>query len=129
MKSINNVEQVIKEIENSVYNCYAIRNATDHDLEIIKKGNREYLDASYDAFDDGTQNNTPKKLNGTCGIYIDEDMTTKEIIKRYNQCIENYCGSTILLIADDDSEWGNDENEIILGSNGYGAYVLAIVEL
>mgnify|MGYP003398054788 CR=1 FL=1 len=56
-------------------------------------------------------------------------MSEEEIFEKYIQCKKNYCAEAILLVADNESEWGNDEDEIILGSNGYGADVIAIVNI
>lgn len=112
------------ELESGNYNYYGLRNATEHDLELINSG-RTYLDCSHNWVDN---EDTEEKLEGSCAVYVSEYMSAKEITARYNQVLNNYFGNTILLIADNTSEWGNDENEIILG-NGWGADVIGIVRL
>lgn len=125
MKEYNSVEELMNELAESNYNYYGLRNATEHDLEVIETG-RTYLDASHDWIDG---DDTGEELNGSCAIYVDGEMSAETIENRYNQCLNDYCGETIILIADSRSEWGNDENEIILGSNGCGADVIGYVRL
>lgn len=123
MKELN-IKQIMGELESGNYNYYGLRNATEHDLELINSG-RTYLDCSHNWVDN---EDTEEKLEGSCAVYVSEYMSAKEITARYNQVLNNYFGNTILLIADNTSEWGNDENEIILG-NGWGADVIGIVRL
>jgi hypothetical protein len=126
MREITTVEELMKEIEHGNYNYYGLRKATDHDIELINAG-RTYLDVSYDAFDNETSFDSP--LNGTCAIAVYDSMNKSELRKRYEQVDNVYFGDTILLIADDDCEYGNDDNEVILGSNGCGADVVAVVRM
>lgn len=123
MKELN-IKQIMDELESGNYNYYGLRNATEHDLELINSG-RTYLDCSHNWVDN---EDTEEKLEGSCAVYVNEYMSAKEITARYNQVLNNYFGNTILLIADNASEWGNDENEIVLG-NGWGADVIGIVRL
>lgn len=123
MKELN-IKQIMGELESGNYNYYGLRNATEHDLELINSG-RTYLDCSHNWVDN---EDTEEKLEGSCAVYVSEYMSAKEITARYNQVLNNYFGNTILLIADNTSEWGNDENEIVLG-NGWGADVIGIVRL
>lgn len=123
MKELN-IKQIMDELESGNYNYYGLRNATEHDLELINSG-RTYLDCSHNWVDN---EDTEEKLEGSCAVYVSEYMSAKEITARYNQVLNNYFGNTILLIADNASEWGNDENEIVLG-NGWGADVIGIVRL
>lgn len=126
MREITTIEELMEEIEHGNYNGYGLRKATDHDMELINKG-RTYLDVSYDAFDNETYFDSP--LNGTCAIAVYDFMNKSELRKRYEQVDNVYFGDTILLIADDDCECGNDDNEVILGSNGYGANIVAVVRI
>jgi hypothetical protein len=123
MKELN-IKQIMGELESGNYNYYGLRNATEHDLELINSG-RTYLDCSHNWVDN---EDTEEKLEGSCAVYVSEYMSAKEITARYNQVLNNYFGNTILLIADNTSEWGNDENEIVLG-NGWGADIIGIVRL
>jgi hypothetical protein len=123
MKELN-IKQIMDELESGNYNYYGLRNATEHDLELINSG-RTYLDCSHNWVDN---EDTEEKLEGSCAVYVSEYMSAKEITARYNQVLNNYFGNTILLIADNTSEWGNDENEIVLG-NGWGADIIGIVRL
>ena len=125
LETFTSIEQVISAMKNNRYNYYGFRNATDHDLEVIKSG-RDYLDASHDWVDG---EDTEENLDGSCAIYIDKDMDEQEIKDRYDQCLYGYWGDDIILIADNRSEWGSDDSEIILGSNGRGADVIGFVNL
>ena len=127
MRTITTIEEIVEIIESVTYNYCGLRNATEHDLELIA-GGRDYLDCSYD-WDFENDCMSDDKLNGSCAIEINEYMDTNVLLKRYQQSYETYSGNTILLIADKCGEYGNDENEIIIGSNGCGANVLAIVNL
>ena len=119
MKKITSIEELKEEIESYDYNYYGLRKLTEHDMEVMERG---YLDCSFDWID-GEQ--TEETLKGTCAIAVTEDCNLES---RLNQ-MKFYSGNAIALIADNTSEYGNDENEIILGSNGYGADVIAIVEI
>jgi len=125
MKRFTTIEEIMNELENGKYNYYAFRNITEHDTEVIESG-REYLDCSHNWIDN---EDTGEELNGTCGIGVIEWFENEEIMSRYEQCRNNYIGNVIVLIADNSSEYGEDENEVILGSNGYGANVIGYVEL
>lgn len=123
MTKYTSISEIMLELESGNYSYYGFRNATEHDLKVMERG---YLDCSYDWID-GEQ--TEEELSGSCAVAIGDYLSENEIAERYNQCRKSYSGNTILLVADNRSEYGNDENEIILGSNGCGADVIAIVEL
>ena len=124
MKTITTIEELMNELESGNYNFYGLRKATNHDLEIIESG-REYLDCSYNWVDNTI---TDEQLCGTCAIYVSEYMTEKELQKKFELVNHRYIGKTMLLIGDKGGVPGEDEGEYIIGSNGYGAYVLATVE-
>ena len=71
------------------------------------------------------------KLNGTSAIVATEYNSDEVLIEKYNRAKNMYAvyTDTVLLIADKNSEYGVDDDEIILGSNGYGADVIAILNL
>lgn len=121
VKTIKTIEEIRELLEKENY-C-GFRNLTDSDIERIESG-EAYLECSHE-WNDGEM--LDELLPGTCAVYVDGDMENDEIINRYNQALNCYEGSIIALIGDRESEWGNDENEIIIGSGGYGANVLAIV--
>lgn len=130
MKKITSIDELMNELENGEYNYYGLRGASEHDLEVADRG---YLDCSYDAFQtenrDDLENN--EMLNGTCAIDVSEYCSEKEIMRKYNLA-KNYAKAdrtnTVYLLGDSNSEYGTDDEEVILGSNGYGADVIAIVE-
>lgn len=124
MKEYTNIEQLMSELEEGKFNYFALRNATEHDLKILESG-RDYLDSSHNWIDNV---DTEEELGGSCGICITEYMKESEILNRFNRCLNIYEGNTILLIADNLQEYGEDEDEVILGSNGYGANVLGYVK-
>ena len=116
MKTIK-VSEIIKELEKGEYSYYGLRVATEHDVEIMDRG---YLDPSYDWIDGEI---TENELSGTCAIGITEDC---DLLARI-ELTKKYVGAQLLLIADNNCEYGNDEDEIILGRDGFGADVIAIV--
>lgn len=130
MRVFKTAEEILHEIEKRHYNYYGLRSLTDHDINIMDS-ERTYLDVShvwYDGVDTG------EDLPGTCAVYISDDMDETEITHRYDRCYHTYQHITeydrvIALIADNRSEWGEDEDEIILGSDGYGADIIGIVNL
>lgn len=125
MKEITTLEQLTEILESGSYNYYGLRNATEHDMDLINSG-RDYLDCSYDWVDNVM---TDTQLNGTCAIGINEYMADSEISKHLNRCRNGYEGNTILLVAGKSCEYGEDENEVILSNNGYGADVITIVNI
>ncbi len=130
MRVFKTAEEILHEIEKGQYNYYGLRSLTDRDIKALNS-DRTYLDVSH-VWEDGVD--TGEDLPGTCAVYISDDMDETEIEYRYNRCYHTYqhlteYGRVIALIADDRSEWGNDENEIILGSSGCGADIIGIVNL
>ena len=123
MKKITSLSELMQEIENCTCYC-GLRNASEEDLQNIE---REYLDCSHN-WDDNTP--TDEILSGTCAIGVNDYMTEEKITEIYNFVKKVYQNTgTILLISDKRQEYGNDDGEVILGHDGYGADVLAIVEL
>ena len=127
MKTITTLEELREEIESGKYNYYGLRGATEHDLTCLDRG---YLDCSLDNFDDNYSeyDESVETLNGTSAIFVSADTDLEErytIVKN----IYLYETKTALLIADNNSEWGDDEDEIVLGGDGYGANVVAIVAI
>lgn len=125
MKTITSIEQLIDALENGEYYYYGLRKASDADLEVIESGETE-LNRSHNWDEFGMSDDL---LPGTCAIYVDRDMNADEIARRYDHVAHTYDGDTILLIADDNSSWGDDDNEIILGTERYGADAVAIVKI
>lgn len=122
--NVADIAEVANILEKSEYNYYGFRNATNRDLKAVNSG-RGYLDPSYEWVDNEI---TDTLLGGTSAIFISSDMSEDELYRRYMQCLNGYKGDTVLLIADSDSEWGEDDNEIILGHSGYGADFICFVE-
>lgn len=133
MRKITTLEELMEVLEEMAYNYYALRGASEHDLEIADRG---YLDCSYDLCNrrDCDYDEDAEVLNGTCGIAIDDFMSLEALAERYEMAKgyskNHHCTEgAVYLIADKNCESGEDENEVILGSNGYGADVIAIVAL
>ncbi len=126
MKKITTIEELMEILESGEYSYYGLRGATNHDVANIERG---YLDRSYN-WVDGEK--TDEQLDGTCALSVGDFLSEREILRRYNRLAmytAQHGTSTILLIGDNNQEYGEDENEVILGSNGYGADVVAIVEI
>ena len=122
---ITNVEELMAELESGDYNYYGLRGAHEADLIRLDVG---YLEPSY-VWIDGEC--TDELLNGTSAIGVSENLSEKELLKRYKTARDVYAFDTkvVLLVGDAVEEYGEDENEVILGSDGWGADIIAIVEL
>lgn len=126
MTTITTIEELMEVLESGRYNYYGLRGATNHDIENIERG---YLECSYN-WEYGEK--TDEQLDGTCAVSVGDFLSQKEIMRRYNRMgryTAQHGTNTVLLIADSNCEYGEDEDEVILGSNGYGADVVAIVEI
>lgn len=134
MRKITTIEELIEELETVSYNYYGLRGATAHDLEIIASG-RDYLDCSQDnwAERDCDWHDEAEMLNGTSALAVDEYMADSELMQRYNDALGyaqcHHTTQVVLLVADKCAEEGTDPNEIVIGSNGCGANVIAVVEI
>lgn len=125
MREITSISELMAELESGNYNYYGLRGAYQSDMDAANANG--YLNASY-VWEDGEQ--TGEQLNGTCALGVNDCMSESTIMERYERALAMYSEiGTVLLIADKNQEYGNDENEVILGSNGYGADVVAIVRL
>lgn len=121
---ITTVSELIDTMMVHDYNYYGLRGAYPEDMNDISRG---YLDCS-SVWEDGDY--FDEKLNGTCAVGINEDLSESELIRRYNTALNVYSRTgDVLLIADYNETYGDDENEVILGNHGYGADVVAIVRL
>lgn len=130
MKTITTIAELMEILNNS--KNYGLRGASEHDIEIADRG---YLDCSLDIWDarDCDYDEDADKLNGTSAIYVSNELGEVEVINRYNMAQgyakNHHMTNVVYLISDSSFEWGIDDNEIVLGHNGYGADVEAIVEL
>ena len=125
MKKITTIAELIAEIENGSYSYYGLRGASNHDMTNAEC--RGYLDPSHDWSDNEMSD---ELLNGTCAVGITDSMPSDRIADIYDRCLRTYStAGAVLLIADREQEYGEDDGEVILGSSGCGADVVAIVEL
>ena len=129
MKKITTIEELMEILESGEYRYFGLRGATQENIEQMERG---YLDCSFD-FDH--ENGVPSDdyLDGTCALEIREDLPISIIKMMYKNALNLYCEAhgtdTVLLIAGRDSEWGEDDDEIIISNGGRGADVIAIVEI
>lgn len=124
MREITSINELMEELESGNYNYYGLRGAHDSDLEKLDRG---YLDRSY-----WWERDTPtdELLDGTCALGVSDSLTEEQVEERYTTARDIYAESgVVLLIADSRQEYGADADEVILGSNGYGADVVAVVRL
>lgn len=133
MKKITTIEELMEIINENKYNYYGLRGASEHDLEIMDRG---YLDCSQDNWDerDCDWHDDAEMLQGTSCIGIDNVWLDQDQVKQAYETASGYAHNhhgtdIVLLIADKCSEAGADEGEIVLGNNGCGADVVAIVEI
>lgn len=131
MKTITTIEELMNELENGS-GYWGVRGASEHDIEVSDRG---YLDCSLDLFDrrDCDYDEEAEMLNGTCAIGINSFMEEGTIEERYEQAMRyasnHHMTNVVYLLNDSNCEYGEDENEVILGSNGYGANIVAIVDI
>lgn len=130
MTTITTLDELMAALEGTGY--WGLRGASEHDVEVSDRG---YLDCSLDLFDrrDCDYDDDAETLNGTSAISVNEYMSESEVMERYEQA-KNYSEyhhgtNVVYLLNDKNSEYGEDENEVILGSNGCGADVIAIVDI
>lgn len=130
MREITTIEELMKVLEGN--GCFGLRGASDHDLEVADRG---YLDCSLDLwdsrecdFEDGVET-----LNGTSALGVNEYMSADEVLERYKGALGyatiHHTTKTVYLLNDTHQEYGVDENEVVLGHDGYGADIVAIVKL
>lgn len=117
------INEAIEYIRNSM-KYTGFRGMYAEEEELFERG---YLNCSY-VWDDGEC--TDEELSGTCAVGISDALSDEEIIARAKDTLRYYGDANkVLLIEDEHQEYGADENEVILGHNGYGADIVAIVEL
>ena len=124
IRTITSIDELITELEQGNYNYYGLRGAYPDDMNNLSRG---YLDCS-SVWEDG--NCFDEKLDGTCALGVNDYMSTNRLVTIYNKAKTMYSPiNTVLLIGDSQEAYGNDDGEVILGSNGCGADVIAIVNL
>lgn len=132
--TITTIGELIETLENGEYSYYGLRGASEHDLELINSG-RDYLDCSQDNWDqrDCEWYDDADMLSGTSAIGVNDYMGISEIQDRVRDAmgyaVNHHGTNTVLLIADANCEYGDDDKEVVLGSNGYGANIVAIVKI
>lgn len=139
MKTITKIEELMEELEN-LHGVFGFRGASEYDVEHRAEfEERGYLDCSFDLWDrrDCDYDSDAERLSGTSAIYggvggspwLDEEEIKNAYEKALGYAKNHHQTDLVYLIRDDFSKWGDDEHEIILGSDGYGADIVAIVEL
>lgn len=126
MKTITTIEELMQVLEETSGN-FGLRGATEHDVEIADRG---YLDCSFDNWDGSYDYENEEKLSGTSAVCVTEYMSNSELQKRYNVA-KSYATWTdvVYLVSDENCELGSDDGEVVLGHNGYGADIIALVNL
>lgn len=130
MRTITTIEDLMDAINGKW--TFGLRGASEHDLTLLARG---YLDCSQDLWDrrDCEYDDSASTLSGTSAIYADEMMDEGELAAAYNAAkgyAKNHHGTDVVLLINDKSyEWGDDENEIVLGHDGYGADIIAVVDI
>lgn len=124
IRHISTIDELTEILESGEYAYYGLRGATKHDINSARLNG--YLGKSHNWID-GTR--TDEVLDGTCAIYVGDFLSEAEIVHRYNLTKKYlYSTSTILLIAGDEADYGEDEHEVIISDDGYGADVIAVVD-
>ena len=123
--TITSVAELLDILEFGKYNYYGLRGAQPEDMQYLERG---YLEPSY-VWEDNSP--TDDVLPGTSAVGVSDSLSESEILRRYNMCKKyyNFGTDTILLLGSSQMEYGNDEEEVILGDNGYGADIIAFVRI
>lgn len=126
VKRISNIDDLVEELESLNYSYYGLRGATNKDMSLLSRG---YLDFSTD-WDFEYDRPSGEELDGTSALVVSDTMTNNQILKVYNRAKTMY-GKTgvVLLIGGEYSDYGDDEDEIIISQGSHGADVVAIVEI
>lgn len=100
------------------YRVIGVRGLTDDEKYIDGDSCRSSFDWDYENDCSSYNTENPVELNGTCAVdtMIDVDWDSdEEIIEKLNNIVNNfnYCGTKII-IGGYESEYGADENEIII---------------
>lgn len=125
IEHISTMKELMDILESGKYNYYGFRGASRHDIRnALSSG---YLERSNDWID-GVQ--TDNVLDGTCAVSVGDFLSDSEIRNRFNRVkrVYSYSTKTVLLVAGDSEDYGEDEDEVIISDNGYGADVVAIVD-
>lgn len=128
LQHISTIDELMTILESGEYRYYGLRGATPENMQQIHRG---YLDKSFD-FDHELGVPSDEYLDGTCALGISEWLPENTIRQRFNNAKRLYCAAhgtdTVLLIAGDSSEYGEDVDEIIIRNGVRGADVIAIVD-
>lgn len=139
MKKITNISELMEELENG-HGIFGFRGASEYDVEHRAEfEERGYLDCSFDLWDsrDCEYIENTDRLNGTSAIFAaqggDNWLDEEDVKAAYDVALgyahNHHFTDLVYLVKDDHSEYGEDEHEVVLGHNGYGADIVAIVEL
>lgn len=139
MREITTVAELMEEIENG-HGAYGFRGASEYDLEHRAEfEERGYLDCSFDLWDsrDCDYVEDTARLNGTSAIFagiggdtwIDENKVKAAYDAALGYAHNHHFTDVVYLVKDKNFEYGEDESEVVLGHNGYGADIVAIVKL
>lgn len=125
VRHITTMDELMDILESGEYIYYGLRGASKHDLNDAQT--KGYLKKSHDWID-GTR--TDDVLDGTCAVWVGDFISDSEIRNRFNRVkrLYSYSTTTVLLIAGNEEEYGEDEDEVIISANGAGADVVAIVD-
>lgn len=126
VKRISNIDDLVKELESLNYEHYGLRGATNKDMSLLSRG---YLDFSKD-LDFEYDRPSDTEVDGTSALVVGDTMTENQIVRLYNRAKTMYSKTgVVLLIGGDDSDYGDDEDEIVISQGSHGADVVAIVDI
>lgn len=139
MKKITSLAELMEELGNG-RGIYGFRGASEYDVEHRAEfEERGYFDCSFDLWDsrDCEYIENTDRLNGTSAIFaaqggdnwLDEEDVKAAYDVAFGYAHNHHFTDLVYLVKDDHSEFGEDEHEVVLGHNGYGADIVAVVEL
>lgn len=116
-----NVAEILKKVNNEGYGVVAIRHCAEDESYIVGDICRNSFDWNYELDHSTYEDEEQVELNGTCGLHIigfenlDEE-ETEEAVEMFDKAMKEsqVYGGSVVVIAGNYFEYGNDENEVII---------------
>ena len=116
-----NVAEILKKVNNEGYGVVAIRHCAEDEEYNVGDVCRNSFDWNYELDHSTYEDEEQVELNGTCGLHIigfenlDEE-ETEEAVEMFDKAMKEsqVYGGSVVVIAGNYFEYGNDENEVII---------------
>lgn len=116
-----NVAEILKKVNDEGYGVVAIRHCAEDERYEVGDMCRNSFDWNYELDHSTYEDEEQVELNGTCGLHIvgfenlDEE-ETEEAVEMFDKAMKESqaYGGSVVVIAGNYFEYGNDENEVII---------------